>query len=246
MANGSQAAPTPPVPKPNGAGQPQTKWSRWIAGGIGALFTAAVLASFWKIDFQFMANAEYARGVITLMITVAFIILGVLLIITALFGPFGDEQSNDTAFRRAREVFSTVVGIVGTIVGFYFGSSTSTTPIDLTWKVDGTKLIATVSGGKKPFKAVFTSEGKSKELSSEQNVFAIDACALNAPKSENNALEVFDSTQVGKKAHLGRILDEKVQCPTNARDQEAQPSPKQNADTKEKPKDSTPAANVTK
>lgn len=214
------------------------KWSRWIAGGIGIIFTAAVIFSFTKIDFQAMANAEYARGVITLLITVAFIILGVVLIITALFGP-NDEEANDTAFRRAREIFSTVVGIVGTIVGFYFGSSTMTAPIDVSWKLDGTKLIVTAVGGKKPFKVVVTSDGKVKELVSDQNVFTIDACTLKSPKSDQNALEVADSTQMAKKAHLGRILDDKVQCPAGTPDQAATPA---SSDAKEKQKESPPSS----
>jgi hypothetical protein len=213
-------------PSPSALGKRASKWSPYVAGFIGLAFAGAVLYSFSRIDARSMADPEYARGVITLLITVAFIVLGVLLIITALF-PFSDETSNDASFRRAREVFNTIVGIVGTIVGFYFGTTTDRdTRLDVAWKVDGTRLILSLSGGRKPFSAAVTSGSETINQTSEQNLFVIDVCTLKGARSEANTAEVSDSTKASKKVTLGRLLTDQAVCPGQPSGKPAAPAGK--------------------
>jgi hypothetical protein len=50
----------------------------------------------------------------------------------ALFQSFFSGQAEDNSFRRAREIFAGLMGVLGTIVGFYFGSSEKlTAPLDV-------------------------------------------------------------------------------------------------------------------
>ena len=66
-----------------------------------------------------LSDPSFARGLITFLISVATIGLAFVLVYQA-------SSSSDDSFRRAREVFAGLMGILGTIVGFYFGSADKT------------------------------------------------------------------------------------------------------------------------
>lgn len=65
-----------------------------------------------------LADVEYARGVITFIFAVGTIGIAIILTIAALLG---DPQAAER-FNRGKEVFTILVGIFGTIIGFYFGT----------------------------------------------------------------------------------------------------------------------------
>lgn len=169
------------------------KWVVWFAGIIGMLFVAVV---FFRTGYNLpdMANPDFARGTISYLIVLAFIILGVLMILAALFGPFQDDQKSDAAFRRAREIYMSVVGIVGTIVGFYYGSATIT-PIQLEMqtKTVGSNLVVQVSGGVKPYRVVVKIDGKPTEIKSERGLEIIDICKLSKSVDDKYIVEVTDA-----------------------------------------------------
>lgn len=101
-----------------------------------------------------LRDGAYARGVITFLIAIASIGLCYIMILHALFTPADRDGEN---FRRAREVLALLVGILGTIVGFYFGTSDKVTPdllvadIHATVKAEGItnkwELASFTSGG---------------------------------------------------------------------------------------------------
>ena len=113
--------------------------SRAIAGAIAALgqpiplFALVILGS---VIFLIGANlvgwdrggvldklkdGEYARGLITYLFAVGTIGAVVILILAALTGS-GATEERDARFDKAKEIFSLLIGIFGTIIGFYFGS----------------------------------------------------------------------------------------------------------------------------
>ena len=69
-----------------------------------------------------IANIDYARGLITLLFAVGTIAIALILTISALFQS-GDEAKE--RYDRGREILGVLIGIFGTIVGFYFGSANS-------------------------------------------------------------------------------------------------------------------------
>lgn len=69
-----------------------------------------------------LRDPSYARGLITFLISIGTIALAFIIIVQALLGA-GSPDDQDGRFRRAREVFSVLMGVLGTIVGFYFGSA---------------------------------------------------------------------------------------------------------------------------
>lgn len=73
-----------------------------------------------------LPDAAYARGVITFIIAVATIAIALILTVTAVQrGQSTDKEEREAAagrFERGKQVLTILVGILGTIVGFYFGS----------------------------------------------------------------------------------------------------------------------------
>lgn len=65
-------------------------------------------------------DVSFARGVITFIFSLG--VIGIAIILTV-FAFVTDDRSKD-AFFRAKEIFTILVGILGTIVGFYFGTTT--------------------------------------------------------------------------------------------------------------------------
>jgi hypothetical protein len=84
-------------------------------------------ASMLGVDHGFlagMAKPELARGLITYLFAVVTIGIAVALVLSTLIGPAATD-ANDGKFQRAKEVLSLLLGVFGTIVGFYFGSESS-------------------------------------------------------------------------------------------------------------------------
>jgi len=66
-----------------------------------------------------MADHEFARGLITYLFAVTTIGAAVVLILAALMGR---GAMGDPTFERGKEILALLLGVFGTIVGFYFGS----------------------------------------------------------------------------------------------------------------------------
>src|SRR5262245_14848578 len=71
-----------------------------------------------------LGDQDFARGLITFIISVSTIVLGFILVTSSLFGASDAQgQEAENRFRRGREVFAGLLGVLGTIVGFYFGAA---------------------------------------------------------------------------------------------------------------------------
>lgn len=131
-----------------------------VVGLIGSAifgYDKGVLAS--------MARTEYARGLITYLFAVVTIGTAVVLVVFALTGSADTGQEH--RFERGKEVLSLLLGIFGTIVGFYFGSELGKSqqgevgirlaPIRFTPTPAANRILATsfVSGGRAPYRYGF-------------------------------------------------------------------------------------------
>lgn len=85
-----------------------------------ALIAATVLGWDKGQILEQLKDGQYARGLITYLFAVGTVGAVVVLIVAALTAPAGDIA--DENFGRAKEIFSLLIGIFGTIIGFYFGS----------------------------------------------------------------------------------------------------------------------------
>lgn len=145
-------------PGKEGGGSQKAGW-----GGAQVTFTLIILVM-GGIVYALFANLPvirnlgdpaFARGIITFIITIATIGLAFVLV----FQSFTGDQSGEDAFRRAREVFAGLMGVLGTIVGFYFGSTDKpVAPLEVaTVKVAESQLITHISGGSRPYRYTISS-----------------------------------------------------------------------------------------
>ena len=141
---------------------PKTSASTYSAFGLGAAVVALIVALLVQHEGGFLtslANRDTARGLITFLITFTTIVIAILLAISAMV--MGDDVSNSKRFDNGKQVLTVLIGVLGTIVGFYFGASdnkgsplaiaTKTLPPAVMKKDYGPVDLATV-GGTTPFK----------------------------------------------------------------------------------------------
>jgi hypothetical protein len=107
-----------------------------------------------------LCEPSFARGLITFIICVATIGLAFMLTYYA----FAKETTDDR-FRRAREVFAGLLGVLGTIVGFYFGSAnTGVLPISIAdiqvSEPDRREIVTYITGGTPPYQCRMEVTGK--------------------------------------------------------------------------------------
>jgi hypothetical protein len=91
-----------------------------IVVSVIGLIAAAVLG----IDrgvLRNMASPEYARGLITFLFAVMTIGTALVLVVSALIG--SDNVASEKQFQHGKEVFSLLLGVFGTVLGYYFGSA---------------------------------------------------------------------------------------------------------------------------
>ena len=66
-----------------------------------------------------LRDPNYARGLITFLFTLGTIVIAIILTLYAVLRRPGEDIRN---FTHAKEIFTVLVGILGTIIGFYFGT----------------------------------------------------------------------------------------------------------------------------
>ncbi|MET1081804.1 MAG: hypothetical protein ABWY12_01940 [Burkholderiales bacterium] len=110
-----------------------------------------------------LQNPDYARGVITFIVSAVVVCLALILILGALFLEGTATNEVEQRFRRGREVLAPFVGILGTIVGFYFGSAERTgavSKLDVDALSSPTEITVRVSGGFEPYRVTMIQDGK--------------------------------------------------------------------------------------
>jgi hypothetical protein len=101
----------------------------WIVRHLGTLFLAlfGIIVAiaifyglFFKTDFfNTMADINHARGLITFLFAFATIAVIILVAITTFWMPRDDIN---VRFEKAKDLLTMIIGVLGTILGFYFGS----------------------------------------------------------------------------------------------------------------------------
>ena len=92
--------------------------------GVTLLLAANVLGWDKGPVLSSMGGHEFARGLITYLFAVTTIGTSVVLVLAALLKDVDKE-----AFARGKEVLGLMLGVFGTIVGFYFGSEAHAAPV---------------------------------------------------------------------------------------------------------------------
>ena len=100
-----------------------------VLANLGPILTVVVIVvGIFGVGYLIRGNdalhdirdVEYARGIITVLFSVGTIAIAIVLILSAIF--LNDPEKKDR-FDRGKEVLSLLLGIFGTIVGFYYGAN---------------------------------------------------------------------------------------------------------------------------
>ena len=108
---------------------PKLSLTQYIPTGLFMLLGLTILGlivyAITQNDQAFLsslADTERARGLITFLIAITVVGVAIILSISTLILASGDE--GDKRFDRGKQVLSVLIGVLGTIVGFYFGAET--------------------------------------------------------------------------------------------------------------------------
>jgi hypothetical protein len=190
----------------------------WLAFVIilsTSLLIAAAVVGWDKGVLDSMGRAEFARGLITYLFAITTIGVAVAVILFALTQS-SDVETQDIRFDRAKDVLSLLLGVFGTIVGFYFGSESSgrsrmdqelqVSSIDLAPQPLGPNgtltLRAVVSGGMPPYRFVVgqgDEELKPKEAVGEGG-WIIKQLQIKASPGETPSIRLQVQDRGGRRA----------------------------------------------
>jgi hypothetical protein len=138
----------------------------------GALLLSIVVIIGWVLlkngdVLKDLAEPANARGIITFIISFAAIGVALLLILYSLFGTSKPDQ-----YRQAREIYTGLMGILGTIVGFYFGSAEKAQPkLSLAEpRFVGSEFLCHIDGGTPPYRFHITPDSLSDTTSRGERV----------------------------------------------------------------------------
>src|SRR5437870_1757919 len=122
------ANPVPPVqhPDPNAPVQKSKPSLAQVLPYLlyGAIALALLAVILWGLSgnrgfLASLSDRTVAQGLITFLITVTTIGLAIILAISTIVSDGGEDA--DKRFDRGKQVLSVLIGLLGTIVGFYFG-----------------------------------------------------------------------------------------------------------------------------
>src|SRR5882724_11789675 len=133
--NPAPGAPLPgspsPAPLTSGGSLPRT-WRQIYSDPVVFLTTVIIFSIILMIGagvvgldkgvLSGMAKSEYARGLITYLFALVTILIAVALVLSSLTAT---EIKFEERFKNAKEVLALLLGVFGTIMGFYFASETS-------------------------------------------------------------------------------------------------------------------------
>jgi beta-lactam-binding protein with PASTA domain len=111
---------------------PETNWTYYLPlglfGALGLMILCIIVYAITQTDQSFLKNLakpEVARGLITFLIAITTVGIAIILAVSTLVLSEGD--AGDKRFDRGKQVLTTLIGVLGTIVGFYFGSEREST-----------------------------------------------------------------------------------------------------------------------
>lgn len=88
---------------------------------VGLIFFIFIYCGVKDVTIKDLSNSESARGIITYLVAVTTIAMAAMLMLAAIMTGGRDL---DKRFTLGKEILTTLIGVLGTIIGFYYGSTT--------------------------------------------------------------------------------------------------------------------------
>ncbi|MDO9709046.1 hypothetical protein [Paracraurococcus lichenis] len=96
----------------------------WL-GGLCVLLFLFVYLNFNTSLLTDLSNPAVSRGVITFLVAIATVGIAVIVVVNSLLGT-GSKEDMAERFRQGKDVLTVLIGVLGTIVGFYFAQTPAT------------------------------------------------------------------------------------------------------------------------
>jgi len=183
----------------------------WLTG---ILLGVAIIWGLFKQDsiVRQLGNADLARGVITFIFATGTIGIALLVALGALIG-----DKDDNRLAKAKDVLTVLIGIFGTILGFYFGTAANGNAqkleiVDI--KITDKQLATHVAGGTPPYHFSITSGGN--DFTAIKDQISSDGWIIQQldapPKTAKITVDVTDSRDL--KASRDHTLSTATPTPT--------------------------------
>ena len=167
---------------------------------LGGIFLA-LYVGLYRADGKFLYSLreiEVSRGLITFVVAVATVSIALVL---AVYAMASNEKASELKerFSYAKDVLATLVGILGTVLGFYFGSSVSAQVDSLSIadpQVRGNQILVHISGGTPPYRySLSTPSDDPKKVVSKvtKDGWIFEPVSASLKKDDPLSLEVSDS-----------------------------------------------------
>lgn len=91
---------------------------------IAILCAVFLFGGLFGIDATNLKDDLVARGVITYLVSVGTVTIAIVLVLSVILGNGGQDLKDRFSF--GKEVLSVLIGVLGTIIGFYYGSTIKT------------------------------------------------------------------------------------------------------------------------
>lgn len=177
------------------------KWQSIVLGLILGGILAALYVGLYQTDGRFLNSlreTEVSRGLITFVVAVTTVSIALVLAVYVMASNEKAEVLKER-FSYAKDVLATLVGILGTILGFYFGTTvnTQTDGIQVAEpQIRGTQLLVHVAGGTPPYRYTVLLPGveQSKATSKvSKDGWIFEQLPTGLKKDDSISVEVSDS-----------------------------------------------------
>lgn len=197
---------------------------------LGGIFIA-LYVGLYQADGKFLNSlreTDVSRGLITFVVAVATVSIALVL---AVYAMASNEQAPalKERFSYAKDVLATLVGILGTILGFYFGTTANTQSDGVQVaepQVRGMQVVAHISGGTPPYRYTLLLPGV--EQSKAQSKVSKDGWIfeqLPAGLKKDDSISIDASDSKDKKASRTAKLTADIQVAPEGKP--SQPTPAQ-------------------
>lgn len=170
---------------------------------IGIVILGGLGYGIFKPDGTFLdalRGAETSRALITFLVTVTTVSIAILASLYAISSNQSREEIKER-FGLAKEVLAILVGILGTVLGFYYGAAdkTAAPPIQLAdVQLRGSELITHISGGVGPYRYTvsYQSLGIAGKISGiSKDGWIIQTLSPVPSKSDSVTVDVTDAKE---------------------------------------------------
>ena len=170
---------------------------------IGIVILGGLGYGLFKPDGTFLdalRNAETSRALITFLVAVTTVSIAILSTLYAISSNQSREEIKER-FGLAKEVLAILVGILGTVLGFYYGSADKNAAAQVQLadvQLRGSELITHVSGGVAPYRFAVSYQGlgtNGKISGVSKDGWIIQALSPVPSKNDSVTVEVTDAKE---------------------------------------------------